>query len=191
MTFSGALPFHRMTGAEVAAIHCVQSAERMRIPIAVAGLLTYGCSTSIHVQQRIPTDAVERIAPVMRGDDATVVYARGRIEERNCGDVVVTSENVRWSRANGDRVAAPIGAVSEISICEPGCRQKGALIGMGAGAAIGTLLSALVVFTCNSSANLCSLWWIPGPMVGIILGALIGAHGTRTTVHFEQAAPER
>ena len=157
--------------------------------MALALSLTYGCSTTIHVQRPITADATERIAPVLHGEDATIVYAApSRLEERHCTDIVVTSEKVRWARADGERVVAPIDAVREISICRPGCRQKGALIGMGVGAAVGTLLSAFAVSTCNSSVNVCSVWWIPGPMLGIVLGGLIGAHGTRTTVDFERAA---
>ena len=163
----------------------------MRLLVALPLLLTYGCPTTVHVQRPVTTDAVHRIAPVLQGEDATLVYVQPRgLDERNCADISVTSENVLWVRSNGERVVAPIDAVREISICEPGCRQKGALIGMAVGAAVGAGLTALVFTTCESARpdGSCGLWWIAGPAVGTIVGALIGAHGTRTTVEFERAA---
>jgi hypothetical protein len=176
----------------VAAILHVRSAARMRTPVALVLLLTHGCATTVHVQRPITADAVERIAPVLRGEDATIVYASpSRLEERHAARIFLTSHDVQWVRADCERVAAPLDAVRQISICESGCRQKGALIGMGVGVAVGTLVSALAVWTCNGSLELsdrCSVWWIAGPTLGFLLGALIGAHGTRTIVDLENGA---
>lgn len=130
----------------------------------------------------------------------TYVAPGERPEDDVASDVQVGSDSVQWSRwesqkAREDRspapvpVWAPIDAVRKISVCEPGCQRRGILQGVTAGAIAGVLASAIAFTTCavRESGRHCGLYWIPGPVLGVALGAAFGSSGARTVIEFQPA----
>lgn len=173
----------------------------MRRFLALALLLTFACSTTIHVARPVSNEDSARVASLLREQDAIVTYAPPGIEPEKdvASDVVVARDRMQWTRWEseqarslgsppGQRVEAPIDAVKNVSICEPGCHSKGFFQGAGVGALAGGLLSVLLVSGCKSRHDdRCELWWIPAPILGTLVGGLIGARGTTTNLDFRPA----
>ncbi|HWE23166.1 MAG TPA: hypothetical protein VG496_04415 [Myxococcales bacterium] len=178
----------------------------MRRVAALLLPLTCACSTTINIQRPVSSDATQRLEALLRDQVATVAYVPhgDEVKKELASGVAVNSEKVQWVRWESERaqeigsprwqrVEAPIDAVREISMCEPGCRGKGALIGAGVGLGLGLLFGAIMYGTCKTDfrweGNLCAYWFVPGPPVGILIGSLVGGLvGTHTVIAFERAA---
>jgi hypothetical protein len=168
-------------------------------------LSSFGCSTTIGVQQPPSSSKLEEIDRLLREREAVVTYAppAGEPVKDVASEVVVDPDKVRWVRweseharsrgsPRGQAVEAPVDAVRSISICEPGCHAQGAAEGAGLGLLLGLAISGILVARCEPSrelGNLCGFLWIPGPTLGILLGALIGSRGHPTIVEFQPPAP--
>jgi len=169
-------------------------------------LLTFGCSTTLPYQRPVSKSSQEQLDEMLRDRDATLTYARSGAEPQKdiASDITVAGDKVQWTRWEseqarsrgsppGQRVEAPIDAVKNISVCKPGCRGRGALEGAGLGAAAGLLLSAVLVSTAghsNEGIDFSPFVWTAGPVLGALIGTLIGTRGVPTNIEF-QPAPVR
>ena len=158
----------------------------------------------------LPATRVEELAGTARrnaaGSRRDLTYARSGAEPQKdiASDITVAGDKVQWTRWEseqarsrgsppGQRVEAPIDAVKNISVCKPGCRGRGALAGAGLGAAAGLLLSAVLVSTAghsNEGIDFSPFVWTAGPVLGALIGTLIGTRGVPTNIEF-QPAPVR
>jgi hypothetical protein len=172
-----------------------------RRPIVFVLLLAFGCSTTVSIQRPVSQISREGLERLLTQRDATVTYAPPERQPENdaASDVEIWDDKAQWTRWEseqarsrgeppGQRVEAPLDAVKRISLCDSGCHGRGALEGAGFGAAAGLLVSAILAARCKPNSglgNLCPLAWIPGPVLGILVGALIGSRGHPTVVEFQ------
>jgi hypothetical protein len=156
-----------------------------------------GCSTTVRMQRPFTSEAVDEANSMLAGRNATVTYTpRGGEPQKDVASAIaLTPEKVRWTvwetefardRRNlpGQPVEAPIDAVRKITMCDAACHGRGALEGAGFGLAAGLLAGFIAANAC--SGEYCRYWLISGPVLGIPLGALIGAgSGHRTIIELD------
>jgi hypothetical protein len=176
-----------------------RSARVMRRTVALVLLLAFGCSTTVSIQRPISQSSREQFERLLADRDALLTYApSGAQPEKDvASDVTLVDEKVQWTlweseqaRSRGEppgqRVEAPIDAVQSISFCDDSCRVKGLVGGIAFGAAAGLLLSAFVVSRGgHGEFDVSPLVWTAGPVVGAVIGTLVGRRGAPTTIKFE------
>jgi hypothetical protein len=162
---------------------------------------SFACSTTESIRRPLSTERLEDVERLLSDQQAVVTYVpRAGVQMKDAAsEVVVAPEKVRWvrwesefARSRGSPpeqvVEVPIDAVRKISICEPGCHGRGALEGVGVGFLVGLGVSGILAAGCSPSrdiGNFCPFLWIPGPVLGMLLGALIGSRGHPTILEFE------
>ena len=172
--------------------------RHLALAFAVLGT---ACSTTVRVERPFAGERMAEINSMLAGRNATVTYAppgEGPLKDV-ASDIALTPEKARWiawasdfsrerSTSAGKAVEAPIEAVRKITLCDAGCRAKGALEGAGFGLLVGLLASAIAATNCHG--EYCAYWYATGPALGIPLGTLIGLAGGHRTV-IELKAPGR
>jgi hypothetical protein len=149
----------------------------------------------------LSSDNVAEIDSELRGRNATITLAAGeRQAEDIASDLTLTADKARWiswqskfARQRlappGHLVEAPIDAIRKITLCDAGCRARGALEGAGFGLLIGLVAGGIAAATCHPSGelgNLCGYWYLTGAIFGVPLGTLIGAGaGHRTIIEIQ------
>jgi hypothetical protein len=168
----------------------------LRLAVASA-VLAAACSTTISVERPFSAQRMAEIESMLAGRNATVSYSppRGEPVKDVASAIALTPEKARWTvwdsdfarerrTPPGQPVEAPIDAVRKITVCDAGCRARGALEGAGLGLLLGVVVGAIGAASCHG--EYCVYWYASGPLLGIPLGTLIGlGAGHRTVVELE------